>query len=978
MKKQLLKSLLAGVMTFAATSAWADGYIVNAEFNPAADPIGWTKVNPEQFFDIGMYQIGGEQMVRFAAPTADETHLATEYAAGFECRWSSNYAAYTQTTVEIPAGAYALTFDVENVNDATTAATYENRFTVTVGETVYTDEATEWMKGKSAWTTHTIKFILTEAAPITISLGYGTGSNNIGAANTPALYVSHLTLGTFDPLADAKATLQTEIDAAKALLETGTAGKDELQAAINTAEGALSSATTAEAVAEAVETLKAAEAIFVKTNAIAANAALVAGASDENPVLTPFVVNGTFTDNVNGWTCTGGFQNRTRASNQQGDFTVPFFENWNPSAKVNKMYQTIANIPNGTYKLQIAAFVNTLANPNESQFVFANNDKVYLTTGEPTFYEVWTVVADNNIEIGLEQTEAVANWMGIDNVTLTYYGEGNVIETARMNEALAEAKALLAEKQSAKTLAALQAAVEAYTAAQNNETKAALDKAAADSKISVNSYKILETGIPDNSLAGWTCTTFVEGQDVRFQVNTWSNEGNSDGSGMVTPFIENWTPRANVLGVGEIYYTLPGLDPGIYQFSALIRAYSEAGNPPTGASLFAGDREKEFATGKNFDYNNMKGIFDIYAMTAQVGEDGIFRFGIKVKEDRNFNWMAFKSCKVEYVGAAITAETINELAAQISDEPMNAEVKAAALAAAETAKANVNLDNYEALLVAVAATQSSVKAYSSAKAALDAMQAVIEGTNVYTAEAFETYNGLYTAKKAAYEAATLTDADAIAIENPEAVTGWRAANIVDNFLLSAWDTQADFPEGVAYYINTWSVEGNNDGTNFKVPFFEYWTGDGDKLGEKTLTATIDGLKEGDVYDVTAWVRVRIKNGAEAPATGITLQVNEGPAVDVCDGEAVANSQFFLKEFTAAGAVDAEGKLLIKFNVAADNNVSWLSFKNVVYTYNEYVTVGIQNVATDKAAQQGIFNLAGQRVEKAGKGLYIINGKKVVK
>ena len=43
-----------------------------------------------------------------------------------------------------------------------------------------------------------------------------------------------------------------------------------------------------------------------------------------------------------------------------------------------------------------------------------------------------------------------------------------------------------------------------------------------------------------------------------------------------------------------------------------------------------------------------------------------------------------------------------------------------------------------------------------------------------------------------------------------------------------------------------------------------------------------------------------------------------------------------------------------------------------------VVDGIESVPTTKTAQQGIFNLAGQRVQKAGKGLYIINGKKVVK
>lgn len=150
-----------------------------------------------------------------------------------------------------------------------------------------------------------------------------------------------------------------------------------------------------------------------------------------NPVVTDFVVNGTFDSGITPWQRTGTYQNNKTADNQAGAFTGNFYENWNGSAQVNKMYQTIANIPNGTYRLDIAAFVNTLADPNESQYVYANSDKTYLTTSDPTAYEVYTVVTTNQIEIGLEQTTATANWMGIDNVSLRYYGAGNVINNAK-------------------------------------------------------------------------------------------------------------------------------------------------------------------------------------------------------------------------------------------------------------------------------------------------------------------------------------------------------------------------------------------------------------------------------------------------------------------------------------------------------------------------------------------------------------------
>ena len=86
------------------------------------------------------------------------------------------------------------------------------------------------------------------------------------------------------------------------------------------------------------------------------------------------------------------------------------------------MYQTIDFIPNGVYKLQIAAFVNNFDNPNNCQYVFANDNKTFLTSEDPTMYEVMTVVKNNKIEVGLEQSKAVANWMGIDNVKMFYCG----------------------------------------------------------------------------------------------------------------------------------------------------------------------------------------------------------------------------------------------------------------------------------------------------------------------------------------------------------------------------------------------------------------------------------------------------------------------------------------------------------------------------------------------------------------------------
>ena len=141
---------------------------------------------------------------------------------------------------------------------------------------------------------------------------------------------------------------------------------------------------------------------------------------------TSLVTNGTFDSNANGWTTTTGASNKDVASNQTGAFTGKYWENWNGSAFTGKMYQSVADVPNGTYKLKICAFVNTV-DADKGQYVYANNDKSYVYTTTPTAYEVYTYVDNHTLEYGLNQTTAVANWMGIDNVSLEYCGASNVV-----------------------------------------------------------------------------------------------------------------------------------------------------------------------------------------------------------------------------------------------------------------------------------------------------------------------------------------------------------------------------------------------------------------------------------------------------------------------------------------------------------------------------------------------------------------------
>ena len=253
-----------------AETALIDTYFINAGLNPQANPFGWTAVTSDGFNDIGMGLIG-EYKVRddFASATVDETHLATEFCAGFECRWSTNYSSFAQESfTEIPSGLYQLTFDVTNVNGNTQAANYENRFTVTVGDQVYTDQNTEWMNGQTTWMPHTIEFLVPEDGKATISLGYGTGANNYPLDITPALYVSHLGLEYIKSATEAAGEiLQAEIAIAEAMLQDQDKleGRSELQAVIDAANNALSG-TNATDMINATQALKDAEKAFTLAN----------------------------------------------------------------------------------------------------------------------------------------------------------------------------------------------------------------------------------------------------------------------------------------------------------------------------------------------------------------------------------------------------------------------------------------------------------------------------------------------------------------------------------------------------------------------------------------------------------------------------------------------------------------------------------------------------------------------------------------
>lgn len=376
------------------------------------------------------------------------------------------------------------------------------------------------------------------------------------------------------------------------------------------------------------------------------------------------------------------------------------------------------------------------------------------------------------------------------------------------------------------------------------------------------------------------------------------------------------------------------------------------------------------------------GLYEVEPVYVEVAEDGALTVGAKL-EGNSTLWSVWDNFALTYYGADASIDAVKnssvftDLAKLIKDGEALLDqvevdkVKNALSKAIEAGKAAKSLDECNAAMAdlkeAVASAEGSVKA----KDVLPKMKELVDMNNIATAEALEEYYGQWVTK---YQEGTITKAEASALQDPTVITGWHASITCDNYLLSAWDAEPDFQS--PYYINTWSVEGDNDGTNFHVPFIEYWTGDDNSLGEKTMTAAIDGVPAGK-YTVEAWVRVRMKNSGSAPTYGISMQANGSNPVDVCDGEESTDgsSTFFNKVYQIPVTIGADGALTVSFDIASDNNVSWLAIKNVRY-FDPNAT-GIKTVGTQKAAGQ-IFNLQGQRVNKATKGVFIQDGKIILK
>ena len=663
------------------------------------------------------------------------------------------------------------------------------------------------------------------------------------------------------------------------------------------------------------------------------------------------VKNTNFNLTTEGWTSTTGASSNKLANNKTGAITGNFYENWNGAPFTGKISQSISSIPNGIYKFTCASFFNQASDYSNYVKVFANEDSENVTNVDPVLYTVYTNVTDGNLELGVNKTslesESGADWIGIDNISLIYYGsEASIAEVKLANfvsaykEALASAQSHVDKNMFDEDKSALNTAITDNTLDlnDNNLTEEQLvtatenlNSAAAAAVIAEEKYTTYNTAVSMiNGGANVDLTSLIENNGFeQGNMSGWTNSGAQAAGAQNNNSFDNkkggyYAERWHANGTVDVNQTISSLPAGIYEISAYLYTDTNDGK------FYANSTEVSFSTSNK------------YTTVVEIEDKGSIKIGAKCSLTGS-TWICMDEFTMTYIGTA------DDLQYELAEGKMGTDKREAQTTAETTFNNDKTLENYNALLTAIGEAKSSIKNYENLKAAIDKANEIKEANNVVTAEALSQFEQVIEEATTGWTNETYTDAQCLNEISVlgASVSGWHgnANGAAGKYIASAWDGGTDTWD--SYYINTWSTEGDNDGSNFSVPFFEYYTGNTNNLGDKDMTATIPVENGG--YEVEAWVRIEERTDAAInsnSAEKLTMTVNGGTPVTLI-GEKIGDSHMYIGRFSAVGEV-TDGNLEVKISVKNASNVHWFCFRDVKYKKIDGVSMSV------KAGKYGTF------------------------
>lgn len=127
-----------------------------------------------------------------------------------------------------------------------------------------------------------------------------------------------------------------------------------------------------------------------------------------------------------GWVNNTGAMNCGIANNQSGAIEGNFYESRDSESFIGEIMQEKTGMPNGTYLIKIAAFRSQPLDDEEGEGaveIFCNDVAEPVISEDPQYYSVVVNVKDGVLRFGLRSNRKAFKWMGLDNVSIKYYGE---------------------------------------------------------------------------------------------------------------------------------------------------------------------------------------------------------------------------------------------------------------------------------------------------------------------------------------------------------------------------------------------------------------------------------------------------------------------------------------------------------------------------------------------------------------------------
>ena len=621
-------------------------------------------------------------------------------------------------------------------------------------------------------------------------------------------------------------------------------------------------------------------------------------------------------------------------------------------------------VPAGVYSLTAQGFYRQDGTDNENLPVFFANNETQtfpiITGGENSMtaasnsfksgsYTIEPIYVriedDESLTVGAK-TENEKLWCIWDNFQLKYFGDvtlASVLMAEKVSayeEALASAQSHVDKNMFDEDKSALNTAItdntldlndnnlteeQLVTAAEN------LNSAAAAAVIAEEKYTTYNTAV--SMIDGGTnvnLTSLIKNNGFeQGNMTGWTNSGAQQASAQGNKAFDNtqdnyYAERWHADGTVDVNQTISYLPAGIYEVSAYL--YTDAGD----GKLYVNETEVPFSTSNK------------YTAVVEIDDKASIILGAKCTLTGS-TWICMDEFTLTYIGTA------DDLQYTLAEGKMGTDKRAAQTTAETTFNNDKTLDNYNALLVAISEAEVSVKNYQNLKAAIDKANEIKEANNVVTAEALSQFEQVIEEATTGWTNETYTDAQCLNEISVlgTSVSGWHgnANGAAGKYIASAWDGGTDTWD--SYYINTWSTEGDNDGSNFSVPFFEYYTDNTKNLGDKDMTASIPVENGG--YEVEAWVRVEERTDAAINANSaekLTMTVNGGTPVTLI-GNKIGNSRMYIGRFSAVGEV-TDGNLEVKISVKNASNVHWFCFRDVKYKKIDGVSMSV------KAGKYGTF------------------------